>query len=330
MLNLKSLDDKSITLLERVKDNNQYMKKQNDYIIEFNNELKGTLDENYSKTLNAISTDTLLVTKKIYNTQESIYSFAEKLSNKLDNNNLETKELLTNIEKQNINLLKDVYSCSDTLNDYKASLIECNNQLKKIETIDQSIDETVNNIIQHSNEFRTELLKLNKITNDVNTIKTFICHHIEKLKEFLAEHFDEVEEQILSSQIQQGDIKDEINNLRIILDSIKNIFNHNNRNGNNIESYVDEKTGNIVENYYEEGVLIKSIMKQQNGNVIYELLYSEGNVEKSIQYNEEGKMSIEQIFFSNGEVHYRNEYTYKNGKTQKVVTEFDETGNKLK
>lgn len=330
ILNLKSIDDKTIVLLKNVKDNGIYLKKQDELINESNNELKATLDSNSSNAINIISTNASLVVEEMHKIQQDIYNTAKKLTNNLETNNSETKDYLVKIEKQNINLSEDINSCTDTINNCETSLTENSIELKNIERLGNLLDKNINIIVQHSDELKNEMIKITRIINTVERINVSIDTYVNKLEKYLSEHFNEVEEQILSSQIQQGGIKDEINNLRAILDSIKKILNYNNKNENNIESYVDERTGNIVENYYEEGVLIKSIMKQQNGNVIYELLYREGNIEKSIQYNEEGKMSIEQVFFSTGEVHYRNEYTYKNGKTQKVVTEFDEIGNKLK
>ena len=295
LFKLKTIDENFIILTEKVKDNGLNLKKQNELIVESNNEFKASLDDNSLRTLNIITTNTSLVIEKINKIQKDIYNSAEELSNKLESNKTETKSLLSNIENQN-----------------------------------QFINKKADIIIKNSDELKDELLNINNFSKETKSTNTSIELYIHKLEEDFTKHFDEIEEQILSSQIQQNDIKYEIKNLFIILGSLKNILEYKDRREDNIETYLDERTSNTVENHYKNGILSKSVMKQQDGKIIYELLYREGNIEKSIQYNEDGKIAIEQTFYSNGEVHYRNEYTYRDGKDEMVVTEFNEIGNKIK
>ena len=306
------------------------MKKQNELIVESSNEFKASLVDNSSRTLNVIATNTSLIIENIHKIQKDINNSAEELSTKIESNKTETKGLLSNIENHNIKLSEHINSCSDNLNNYKVSLTESNIRLKSIESQNQSINKKADIIIKNSDELKDELLKINNFSKETKSTNTSIELYIHKLEEDFTKHFDEIEEQILSSQIQQNDIKYEIKNLFVILGSLKNILEYNDRREDNIEAYLDERTGNTVENHYKNGILSKSVMKQQDGKIIYELLYREGNIEKSIQYNEDGKIAIEQTFYSNGEVHYRNEYTYRDGKDEMVTTEFNEMGNKIK
>ena len=93
---------------------------------------------------------------------------------------------------------------------------------------------------------------------------------------------------------------------------------------NRTESIVDSETKNIVVNQYKDGNVVKSTMKDSKGHTIYEVEYSKGKIVRTRNYDSKGKLTIEQTFYDNGQVHYRNEYTPKG----KVTTEFDINGKK--
>ena len=93
---------------------------------------------------------------------------------------------------------------------------------------------------------------------------------------------------------------------------------------NRTESIVDSETKNIVVNQYKDGDVVKSTMKDSKGHTIYEVEYSKGKIVRTRNYDNKGKLTIEQTFYDNGQVHYRNEYTSKG----KVTTEFDINGKK--
>ena len=93
---------------------------------------------------------------------------------------------------------------------------------------------------------------------------------------------------------------------------------------NRTESIVDSETKNIVVNQYKDGNVVKSTMKDSKGHTIYEVEYSKGKIVRTRNYDNKGKLTIEQTFYDNGQVHYRNEYTSKG----KVTTEFDINGKK--
>ena len=65
-------------------------------------------------------------------------------------------------------------------------------------------------------------------------------------------------------------------------------------------------------------------MKDSKGHTIYEVEYTKGKIVRSRNYDGKDKMTIEQTFYDNGQVRYRNEYTSKG----KVTTEFDINGKK--
>ena len=93
---------------------------------------------------------------------------------------------------------------------------------------------------------------------------------------------------------------------------------------NRTESIVDSETKNIVVNQYKDGNVVKSTMKDSKGHTIYEVEYSKCKIVRTRNYDSKGKLTIEQTFYDNGQVHYRNEYTSKG----KVTTEFDINGKK--
>lgn len=95
-------------------------------------------------------------------------------------------------------------------------------------------------------------------------------------------------------------------------------------NPNRIETIVDKETNNIVLNHYINDVLVKSTMKNKHGYVLYELEYKNGQIVRSRNYDDKGNLNIEQTYYDNGQVHFRNEIT----KGKKKSTEFDRNGNK--
>lgn len=93
-------------------------------------------------------------------------------------------------------------------------------------------------------------------------------------------------------------------------------------NPNRQETILDSESGNLVLNSYKDNLLVKSIMKNKHGHVIYEMEYAHGNLVRSKNYDDKGNVNVEQTYYDNGQVHFRNEFT-RNGK---VSTEFDNNG----
>ena len=96
------------------------------------------------------------------------------------------------------------------------------------------------------------------------------------------------------------------------------------QNPNRTENILDNETGNLVINQYKDGKVVKSTMKDSKGHIMYELEYVNERIVRSRNFNNKGQLNVEQTFYANGQVHYRNEYT-PNGR---ITTEFDFNGKK--
>lgn len=95
-------------------------------------------------------------------------------------------------------------------------------------------------------------------------------------------------------------------------------------NPNRTETIIDKETNNIVINQFVRGQLAKSTMKDHKGHIIFELEYKDGKIVRSKNYDTKGIINIEQTYYENGQVHFRNEKTIKGN----ISTEFDKNGNK--
>ena len=161
----------------------------------------------------------------------------------------------------------------------------------------------------------------------------------------------DINEELLETQIKQESTNDQLNKLQTLLRNIsKDIASplslekpipkqpeekkkltpvlstpsKQESNPNRTETIVDSQTNNIVLNQFVGGKLAKSTMKDVKGHLLYELEYKNGQIARSRNYDIKGNMNIEQTFYDNGQVHFRNEIT-ENGK---ITTEFDRNGNK--
>jgi hypothetical protein len=65
-------------------------------------------------------------------------------------------------------------------------------------------------------------------------------------------------------------------------------------------------------------------MKDLKGHLLYELEYVNNKMARRRNYDAKGNLTVEQTYYDNGQVHFRNEYTNQGTKT----TEFDTNGNK--
>ena len=113
---------------------------------------------------------------------------------------------------------------------------------------------------------------------------------------------------------------EELDKLYILVSTALKSAGKNNTEG--IETIIDEVTKNVVLNHYRDGNLVRSMMKNPAGYIIYELEYDSGRISISRNYNVNGKMNLEQVFYDNGQVRYRNEFSMMGMKT----TEFDING----
>lgn len=262
------------------------------------------------------------------------------------------------------NLLNNhIQSLNSTLGDLKSKDKEIvdlvNNTIKKINNIENSIKQNSDSL---SKEFKNECREIRSFTENCNNkilkttkdsfskstseIKTTIENSTKKM---LSEY--EFKQTLANANTQLGIIKENTKNildfvadlssdiksnndellntiLRIVYGESTSSNNSNETtltklNPNRTEDFFDEQSGYIVSNQYKDCELIKSTMKQ-SGQVVYDVEYKNNKIYRTQNYDTDGNVNIEQLFYDNGQVHYRNEYT-KNGI---IVTEFDVDGNK--
>lgn len=171
-----------------------------------------------------------------------------------------------------------------------------------------------------------------------------IQSHIKDLQSGFKNIVSEINNQLLDTQISQETTNNELEKLQVLLRTVlksfeektnnltkdlskdisKSIVSSSQKETNRTETIVDNETKNIVVNLYKDDIIIKSTMKDTKGHKLYELEYVKGKIVRSRNYDKEGNINVEQTFYDNGQVHYRNEFTSRG----KVTTEFDINGKK--
>lgn len=206
------------------------------------------------------------------------------------------------------------------LNELKEQFASLHNEHNSIHIKTQNIEEALNIVIDNNDK--------EQIISSLDTV-------IYELKQGFSNSVSSINNEILDSRILQGSTYNEISNLQVLLRSALKVFEdtysisqkqspESHINLNRTDTIIDEETNNIVLNIYKDGHLVESIMKDKKGNVIYEVEYINNKITRSKNYDSFGKINIEQTYYENGQVHYRNEFTNKG----KKVTEFDINGKK--
>ena len=232
------------------------------------------------------------------------------------------------IEKQNntiSSLIVDSIKESDKETEVFMSGLQ--NQYQTIHkglTFVQLKTENIENSVLHISE--KELHK--KIVDSLQSL-------IHELRIDIKNSISDINSEFLDTQIAQEATISELVKLQVLLRTVLNSFEDkaekivkqgttesNQPDPNRIESIVDSETKNIVVNQYKDGNVVKSTMNDSKGHTIYEVEYSKGRIVRTRNYNNKGILNIEQTFYDNGQVHYRNEYTSKG----KITTEFDING----
>ena len=240
---------------------------------------------------------------KINNIENSIKQNSDSLSKEFLK---ECRDIRSFTEKHNNEILKNT----------KNSLSESTTEIKT--TIENSTKKMLSEY-----EFKQTLDKANTKLGDIikeNTkLGDIIKENTENILGFVAD---------LSSDIKSNN--DEL--LKTILRIVNGESTSSNNSNettltklkpNRTEEFFDEQSGYIVSNQYKDCELIKSTMKQSE-QVVYDVEYKNNKIYRTQNYDTDGNVNIEQLFYDNGQVHYRKEYT-KNGI---IVTEFDVDGNK--
>lgn len=229
---------------------------------------------------------------------------------------LSEEKLSENIECSKSETLQMLSETVDSVKNTSNSAMELLMQSSKEHYDD--INKAISAVHIKAQSIEDKVSILSKNNNSEFVIKS-MTSVIYELKKDLGNSVSGISNQILDSQ---ASAKDELSKLQLILQSIQEDLSFVDPESTiTVDTITDEVTGNIVQNQFEKGCLTKSIMKDSQGHILYELEYVGGQISKSKNYDVDGHLNIEQAFYSNGQVHYRNEYT-------KVTTEFDINGKK--
>ena len=248
-------------------------------------------------------------TEQFCSVQKSIIAIQEQgagVSN-LINNNIKESDKATELFLQKIDEQYD----------------SLNKNLGAVQIKTQNIEESVSALVEKGNNN----LLISSVKSVVGEIKSLISNTVSDLNN-----------QFLDSQISQETTNNELSKLQALLRTVllsleKNHEVNSQRNGqpnnsngnpNRTEKISDKETGNTVINQFKDGKLIKSTMNDSGGTIIYEMEYLNDKIVRSRNYDKRGKLNLEQTYYDNGQVHYRNEFTSSGKKT----TEFDINGKK--
>ena len=216
------------------------------------------------------------------------------------------KTLIDNLQKE---LKSGVSGINEELVETKVELNSTNNQLNKLHTLLRNIpaplSSSQSSVVGQTVTTQTDTPTKSNEPIVTNTSKAPISP-----------------QSIVESVQKQEEVKEEP--IPVKLTPGKPTPVKQEQNPNRTETIVDSQTNNMVLNQFVDGKLAKSIMKDVKGHLLYELEYKNGQIAKSRNYDIQGNMNIEQIYYDNGQVHFRNEIT----RSGKITTEFDRNGNK--
>lgn len=254
----------------------------------------------------------------------------ESLSKAIDDSSKDSENRLADIQAQIESIeLQNKEASSLTLNTIKNSDRIAEAFYYRAEEHSSNIHKTIDTVLIQNQNIEKAVNFLSADKNE-ERIKQSLQAVVSDIKSEIHSTFTEVNNQILDAKGFQQHINNELEKLQILLRSMS-IGGDTNKDiksvktdSNHIETIVDAETQNIVQNEYANNHLVKSVMKDSKGNIIYELDYMNDKVTRSKNYDSEGRVNNEQIFYENGQVHYRYEY----GKNGKIVSEFDINGNK--
>ena len=204
--------------------------------------------------------------------------------------------------------------------------------ISEMEFYKKIVDSIQSLIIELRTDIKNSISDINNDFLDTQIAQEATNSELEKLQVLLRtalrsfeDKTDKIAKQVATESNKQTNSSSSATGIipNVTLNAEQNVKSHQ-PDPNRTESIVDSETKNIVINQYIDGNVVKSTMKDSKGHTIYEVEYSKGKIVRTRNYDSKGKMTIEQTFYDNGQVHYRNEYTPKG----KVTTEFDINGKK--
>ena len=273
-------------------------------------------NESLEEKVNTISKQNFALLDNLKMSSKQLISNSSSLLVYMNSLTEQSEKISSQIQKQDIStesLLGDIIEQNDILNKSLASV--------KIQT--NNIEEAIHMISEDNSSMKV-----------LEAIKAYIIELQAELKNSISN----INNQLLDSQISQETTNNELEKLLVLLRTVLNSLEEkritqNTGKGlsinkepdlNRTETIVDAETNNIVVNKYMDGNIIKSTMKDKKGHTLYELEYVNGKIVRSRNFNDKGELNIEQTFYDNGQVHFRNEFGLKG----KVTTEFDINGKK--
>lgn len=299
------------------------------------------------------------IKEEIKSASSDIVTKTESMNKTLKNNGDEMKKLLFDTDNKTTQLINKGFgnlstsiSNIDSQTSAISSLI-----IENIKDSDKTTEEFMAGLHEQYKIIYKELTSVQLKTHNIEEAVQVISQNESNLKiiESIQSHIkdlqfgfknivSEINNQLLDTQISQEATNNELGKLQVLLRTVlksfeektnnltkdlskdisKSIISSSQKETNRTETIVDNETKNIVINLYKDDIIIKSTMKDTKGHKLYELEYVKGKIVRSRNYDKEGNINVEQTFYDNGQVHYRNEFTSRG----KVTTEFDINGKK--
>lgn len=274
---------------------------------------------------------------KLNSIEKHRVQYATSIEQKLNQQRLSTDKKLQTIEEKNGFLNKCLVNINQTSQDVKEAI----GKLSEKNDVDVIVGAVKALIAELSLEIKSNVSDIENQVLDAQVGQEGINNELKNLQVLLrtllaskeknpndnVEENSMIKERHVSSDISKKTLSLSKNIVKDKLADKKSLQTSQDRvlvkpNPNRQETILDSESGNLVLNSYKDNLLVKSIMKDKHGHVIFEMEYAHGNLVRSKNYDDKGNVNIEQIYYDNGQVHFRNEFTKKG----KVSTEFDNNG----
>lgn len=255
---------------------------------------------------------------------------------------LNVKRISTQIE-QNIEKTENICLKTIELQNFVTNLI--NQVLDNIENTDERMEASYNRVYEQVSGFSKSVKEsLNKIIIHLDEQKLLLDKEMDLYTLSANTQFEqsnEIKKEIIENsrlyQSYQLELKARVENLQnqiLAMNSLAEVLRNissvsaDKTNPDRVEKIVDKENGVVVQNHFRKNKLVMSEMLT-NGKKSYDTEYGDsGQIVKTRNYGSDGTVVTELHFYSNGQVKTRIENIKVNGMIKKVITEFDERGNK--
>lgn len=275
------------------------------------NEGFGNLSTSLSKIDTQTSAISTLIIKSIQDSDKATEEFMAGLLEQYQT----IKKVLTSVQLKSHNIEEAVHVISQN----ESNLKIVDSILSHIKDLQSELKNTVSEI---NNQLLDTQISQETTNNELDKLQVLLRIVLKSFEEKINNFTNDLPKDVISSSEQ--DTKASSENVSKNSAEPSTITTLQTKNPNRTETIVDNETKNIVVNQYKDDIITKSTMKDTQGHTIYELEYVKGKIVRSRNYDRKGNINVEQTFYDNGQVHYRNEFTTKG----KVTTEFDINGKK--